>query len=96
MEYLSNEAIKKSDFPNIPKTIFMFGNTKWGNMINFVIIPQWYLIFLKQKQFVNKTWQSNQQIFLKMSALSDKIASETKDGSFSLQSIDKFLALMAI
>jgi len=31
-----------------------------------------------------------------MSAPSDTIASETKNSSFSLQSIEKFLALMAI
>ena len=64
------------------------------NLNSLEIISQDYLFFLQTKQIIVKNLKIK-PTFLKMSSPSDKIASETKNSSFSRQTVEKFLALMA-
>ena len=75
-----------------------FSTLRLGKLNNLEInqYPQDQLILLKTKRNLLIRINLTQQIILKMRATSDNIASETKNCSFSCQSIEKFLVLMAI
>ena len=94
LKRIINEATKEVWFSWFLKIIF--GWSLSGNLDIFVKYSPLLFTFPSNKtKSLILIWQITQRIFLKMSAPSEKIANQIKKCSFSLQSIEKFLALMA-